>query len=165
MFAERLRIMLHNAMCGSYDERQVVISYAVGECSLEQLCSEVTDKSEQDMAVLSERKTMQHYSGLLDIHSSVMKAPEKAPALAQAAKRLCVSEGYFRAVYKQCFGISYNQDCINARVMKACYLLTTTAMSIYAVAVSCGYEDEKYFARQFRQSTGRSPMQYRGRGG
>lgn len=164
-FAERMRIMLHNAMCGSYDERQVVISYAMGECSLEQLCSEVTEKSEQDMAVLSERKTMQHYSSLLDIRSSVMKAPEKAPALAQAAKRLCVSEGYFRAVYKQCFGISYNQDCINARVMKACYLLTTTAMSIYAVAVSCGYEDEKYFARQFRQSTGHSPMQYRGRGG
>lgn len=162
-FAERVRIMLHNELCRSFDERQMLICYAVGDCA-EQLCKAVIDQSEQAMAEFSERRSMQHYSALLDIRSDVMKAPEKAPTLSQAAKRLCVSEGYFRSVYKQCFAVSYNQDCINARVMKACYLLTTTAMSVYAVAVSCGYEDEKYFARQFKQSVGSSPMQYRGRG-
>lgn len=165
VFADRVRVMLHNVMCGIYDERQVLISYAMlSSDSAEQLCTAVIGKSEQDMAALSERKTLQHYNALLDIRSDIMKAPEKAPALSQAAKRLCVSEGYFRTVYKQCFGVSYNQDCINARIMKACYLLSTTAMSVYAAAVSCGYEDEKYFARQFRQAVGCSPMHYRGRG-
>lgn len=162
--AERVRIILHSALCGSFDERQVLVSYAVGESSADALCTDVLAQSERDMAEHSRRKTIQHYNALLDIRSEVIRAPEKAPALSQAAKRLCVSEGYFRSVYKQCFGISYNQECINARVMKACYLLMTTAMSIYAVAVSCGYEDEKYFARQFRQSMGCSPVQYRGKG-
>ncbi len=163
-FAERVRIMLHNELCGSFDERQVLISYAVGERSPEQLCTAVMEQSKADMAALSERKAMQHYNALIDIRSDVMRAPDKAPTLSQAAKRLCVSEGYFRSVYKQCFGVSYNQDCINARVLKARYLLSATAMSVYAVAVSCGYEDEKYFARQFRQNVGCSPMQYRSGG-
>ncbi len=160
-FSERARIMLHNEVYCSYDCDQVLISHATGSGTAEQLCAEVVDKSEQDMAPLSEMRSLQHYSALNDIRSSIMKAPEKAPSLSQAAKRLCVSEGYFRTVYKKCFGISYNQDCIDARVMKACYLLSTTAMSVYAVAVSCGYDDEKYFARQFRQSTGLAPLQYR----
>ena len=42
--------------------------------------------------------------------------------------------------------------------MKACYLLITTAMSIYAVAVNCGYKDEKFFARQFGEFKGCSPI-------
>lgn len=165
VFTERVRIMLHNELCASYDERQVLISYAAGECSAERLCTAVIDKSKTDIAELSQRKAMQHYSALSDIRSAVMKSPEKAPTLSQAAKQLCVSEGYFRTVYKQCFGVSYNQDCINARVLKAQYLLFTTAMSVYAIAVSCGYDDEKYFARQFKQSIGCSPMQYRSKGG
>lgn len=32
---------------------------------------------------------------------------------------------------------------------------------IYAIAMKCGYADEKYFARQFRQHVGCSPIQYR----
>ncbi|MBS7397996.1 MAG: AraC family transcriptional regulator, partial [Ruminiclostridium sp.] len=28
-------------------------------------------------------------------------------------------------------------------------------------AVSCGYDDEKFFSRQFRQVTGFSPAEYR----
>ena len=160
VFAERVRIMLHNALCGSFDERQVLISYASGG-TIETLCNEAAEKGRQAMAELSERKAMQHYSALVDIRSELMKAPEKAPSLSQAAKRLCVSEGYFRRIYKQCFRESFNQECIDARVLKACYQLSATAMSVYGVAVSCGYEDEKYFARQFKQSMGCSPMQYR----
>ncbi len=157
---DRLRVMLHNAVSGSYDERQVLISYAESG-SVEQLCEAVAERSLQAMAQLSERRELQHYGALLDIRSGIVSAPEKAPELSQAAKRMCVSEGYFRAVYKQCFGVSYNQDIINAKLLKARYLLMTTAMSVYAVAVSCGYSDEKYFARQFRQSVGCSPMEYR----
>ncbi len=164
VLAERVQVMLHNELCVSFDERQVLASYGADYGSVEQSCEDVTAKCEQAMAALYERKTMQHYHPLLDIRREVMKAPEKAPELSQAAKRLCVSEGYFRTIYRQCFGVSYNQDCINARVLKACYLLITTAMSVYAVAVSCGYEDEKYFARQFKQLIGLSPMQYRSRG-
>ncbi len=160
--SDRLQVMLHNAMCGSCDERQVLISYAAQSGgSVEQLCTAVSEINEHDMAQRCERMALQHYNSLLDIRSGITKAPEKAPTLSQAAKRICVSEGYFRSVYRQCFGVSYNQDCISMRLYKARQLLLTTSMSIYAVAVSCGYTDEKYFARQFRQALGCSPMEYR----
>ncbi|MBE6901025.1 MAG: helix-turn-helix domain-containing protein [Ruminococcaceae bacterium] len=161
VFSERVRVMLHDAMCGSYDERQVVLTRCLGERSVELACDNAIRQNKDDMQAFAGRKQLQRYSALQDIRSEMMKAPEKALTMPQAAKRLCCSEGHFRSVYKQCFGVSYNQDCIDARVLKACYLLLTTAMSVYGVAVSCGYDDEKYFARQFKQNTGASPLRYR----
>ena len=87
--------------------------------------------------------------------------PNKTPKLSKVSRKMCVSEGHFRLIYRQCFDVSYNRDCINSSVMKACYLLYSTAMSIYATAVNCGYDDEKFFSRQFRQVTGFSPAEYR----
>ena len=104
---------------------------------------------------------LQHYNSLLELRKRLITAPHKALTLSEASRKLCVSEGYFRSVYRECFGISYNQDSINARLMKACFLLLTTAMSIYSVALNCGYSDEKFFARQFRKFKGCSPMEYR----
>jgi len=41
------------------------------------------------------------------------------------------------------------------------YLLLTTSLSLPAIAFKCGYEDDKYFMRQFRQFTGTTPNSYR----
>ncbi len=98
---------------------------------------------------------------LLQLRARIYSLPKRAPAKEQEAKTLCISPGYFAALYKNSFGISYQSDCINSRIMLAKYLLCTTVMSIFAVANTCGYTDEKYFARQFRQFTGCSPVQYR----
>ena len=89
------------------------------------------------------------------------RAPKNTLTTQEVCRQLCISEGYFRVIYKKAFGTSYMQDQIAARILYARYLLLTTAMSIYAVARRCGYSDEKYFDRQFRQSTGMPPMQYR----
>ena len=40
------------------------------------------------------------------------------------------------------------------------YLLCTTAISIYAAALKCGYKDKKHFDRQFRQSVAALPVQW-----
>lgn len=163
-FPERLRVRLYDSVTRQFDERQVLLVCEDKEDTVaERLCGYVSEKGVEERVKLSESRQLPYYNALADIHSSLMRLPEKALSLSEAARRMCVSEGYFRRIYKQCFGVSYNQDCINARLMKARFLLSATAMSVYAVAVSCGYEDEKYFARQFRQNTGYSPMEYRKR--
>lgn len=166
VFEDKLKVMLHNTVRVTYDERQVLISYVVlpdniDERSPEQLYAEAARKAEQEMARLSERKNFQHYNALLDIRNTMMASPQKASDLSEISRSLCVSEGYFRSIYKRCFDVSYNRDCINAKMLKARYLLCTTAMSVYAVSVNCGYADEKYFSRLFKQNAGCSPMQYR----
>ena len=164
ILSDKLEVTLYDSLCGQYDERQVLISFAAQNAdSIEQLCTAVTEKGIQDMEALSERRKLQHYNALQDIRSRILRSPGKTPALSLAAKQMCVSEGHFRSIYRQCYGVSYNQDCINAKLLKARHLLSYTAMSIYAIALSCGYSDEKYFARQFRQNIGCSPMEYRKR--
>ena len=161
IFAEKLNVMLFNAL-GRFDERQVVVSLSSSDNTvIDELYETVVTKSEQDSYVVRERMTLQHYNSLLELRKRLITAPHKALTLSEASRKLCVSEGYFRSVYRECFGVSYNQDSINARLMKACFLLLTTAMSIYSVALNCGYSDEKFFARQFRKFKDCSPMEYR----
>ena len=165
-FTNRLQVMLHHAMSGTYTEDQVLLSSnsyngISEESSIDRICKKIEEQASQDIAKLVLRKKLPHYTTLLHLRSTILAAPQKAATLEEVSRNLCVSEGYFRTIYKQCFDVSYQQDCINARVLKACYLLCTTSMSVYAIAINCGYADEKYFARQFKQSLGCSPMQYR----
>ena len=76
-------------------------------------------------------------------------------------KRFSGSTGYFRSIYKQCFGSSFHKDCISARIAKAKYQLSTTTLSVMEISEKCGYVDHKYFHRQFTAVTGLPAMQYR----
>lgn len=168
LFSDKLKVMMHHALCGKYDEDQVVVTYAeyTGKADAEavdEICHDAEQIADNTIKLLEQRKKLPHYRTLHELRSSIQALPKKAPSTEEICRTMCLSDGYFRVTYKKCFGISYVQDCINARIMLASYLLCTTAMSIYAIALKCGYTDEKYFARQFRQSVGCSPMQYRER--
>lgn len=168
LFSDKLKVMMHHALCGKYDENQVSVIYAeymgkVGFGAVVTICHDAEQIAAEMMELLKQRQKQPHYGTLLSLRSRMQAAPKKALSTEEICKMLCVSNGYFRVTYKKCFGVSYVQDCIHARVMLACYLLCTTAMSIYAIALQCGYTNEKYFARQFRQSVGCSPVQYRER--
>ncbi len=165
LFFDRLKAMIHHCLIGRYDETVVSVAYAVksnvDDSALTSIC-ETAERLALEMSdKIRERSTQTHYKALLQIRSSIHSSPKSVPGTMELSKRLCVSDGYFRTIYRKCFGVSYNQDCIDARIMLARYLLSTTAMSIYAISVKCGYTDEKYFARQFRQYVNCSPSEYR----
>lgn len=164
---EKAKVILHHDICGKYGENQVIISFAENpDCSadkIDDLCLSVENAANTAVKRLHQRETLPQYKPLLELRCGIISDPRHAPKIDDASRRLCVSEGYFGAIYKKCFDISYIQDCINEKIMLARYLLSTTVMSIYAVALQCGYIDEKYFARQFRQNVGYSPIQYRKR--
>ena len=48
-----------------------------------------------------------------------------------------------------------------ARIKRACMLLTTTDISVSDIAYKCGFTDPKYFGKCFKSSIGKSPSDYR----
>lgn len=165
-FYDKLKSAIQCELAGKISEPQIIISYSDEECAKSKNAVEsVLDGAEKKCEFLfrevERRRKLPHYEMLLNLRNEIVISPHKAYSIDKASRRFCISEGHFRAIYKKCFGISYVNDCINARLTLAKYLLCTSSMSIYAIAMKCGYADEKYFSRQFKESTGCTPLKYR----
>ena len=101
------------------------------------------------------------YPSYATLRQSIFRDPQNEWDATEACRKLHLSYGHFRATYKELFGISFHQDLIRCRISLAKHLLLTTSLSLQNIAYRCGYEDDKYFLRQFRKLTGMTPNQYR----
>lgn len=63
---------------------------------------------------------------------------------------------------RQLFNLSPADFLREARIKHACELLRTTDMQMKEIAYACGFSDPKYFTKCFKQSTGKTPSQYKG---
>ena len=79
----------------------------------------------------------------------------------ECAGKLGVSASYFQHLYKDCFGVPFQQDLIRMRVDYTRYILTATDLPMEQVAALCGYAGTVHFYRQFKQVTGTTPAKYR----
>ena len=133
--------------CGDGTYREVL-----GRCS---------DKAEKLMLDLSAKRLLNHYREMSEMRDYIFMEPASTFDTPSLHERFSGSTGYFRSVYKQCFGLSFHKDCINARIAKAKYQLVTSTMSIMEISEKCGYLDSKYFLRQFNSAVGMTPVRYR----
>lgn len=80
-------------------------------------------------------------------------------------KALCDSQNesltLVRSVYQSCFSVTLHNDCINSRISYAIYHLLKTSASGISVSEQCGYQDSKYFMRQFSSNTGMTMTEFR----
>ena len=74
---------------------------------------------------------------------------------------LNISKTYFHRLYREAFGVTCIQDVIRSRIDYACELLKNTDLSISRISEKCGYENDSYFMRQFRQYKYCTPSEYR----
>lgn len=115
----------------------------------------------EQIKILCEKHIIQHYEQMLEIRNSIYLNSKNPPSTDEICRNHTFSPGHLRAIYKKCFGISFHQDCINSRISFAKYLLYTTNLPIASIADQCGYEDDRYFLRQFQNCIGMTPKQYR----
>ncbi|MBR3630068.1 MAG: helix-turn-helix domain-containing protein [Oscillospiraceae bacterium] len=130
---------------------------AVVTSELQQL-RECIQKKQQYLTTLHSHISFPAYAAL---RQSIFRDPQNEWDAMEACRKLHLSYGHFRATYKELFGISFHQDLIRCRISLAKHLLLTTSLSLQNIAYRCGYEDDKYFLRQFRKLTGMTPNQYR----
>jgi AraC-like DNA-binding protein len=66
-----------------------------------------------------------------------------------------------KAVFKEAYGITMADYCLERRVREAQQLLIEAALTIAQVAERVGYEHQSSFTAAFRGHVGMSPREYR----
>lgn len=68
---------------------------------------------------------------------------------------------YLSSMFKQHFHVGYTEYLMKVRLRKAAELLRTTGLMVYEIAEKVGYNDVKYFTRQFKKEYLETPERYR----
>lgn len=72
-----------------------------------------------------------------------------------------LSRSRFQHLYKENFGINVKSDLIQARIEYCKKLLETTPFTISEIASKTGYKSEYSLMRQFKETTGQTPSEFR----
>ena len=128
--------------------------------SYEELLEQCEKKIEAVFQKWETSRAFPEFPELMELRNQIYTSPEITfsqdnELLPETGLELC------RRRYKKCFGITFHQDCIAARITKAKYYLAVTQLELAAISEKCGYVDHKYFQRQFAAVTGMPALQYR----
>lgn len=82
-------------------------------------------------------------------------------SLRDVAEYFSFSPNYLGSLFKEEMGKNFSEFVIMLRMHKACELLSHTKLKIYEIADQVGYRYLPYFSRQFRETFGITPLEYR----
>ena len=77
------------------------------------------------------------------------------------AAAAAVSRSGLQRKLKQTMGITPQELLSEARIKRACQLLRETDKPVAEIAYACGFNDPKYFSKCFKQSTGKTPSEFK----
>lgn len=109
--------------------------------------------------IIDTRRQMDHYIKKVDyiIESNY----HKKITLQSIAKELNFSQVYLSTLYKTYAGITFSEQLLNVRMRHAEKLLLDPNIPTSKVASLCGFCDENYFRKKFRQFYGVNVGEYR----
>jgi len=82
-------------------------------------------------------------------------------SLVQLAQEVALSQTYLSTLFRQIFGIPFQDWMIRARIDRAKILLLSTNLKVYEVAAKVGFDDPNYFSTAFKKQVKQTPNQYR----
>lgn len=83
------------------------------------------------------------------------------PLFGELAHELGTNQNKLKAVFKEAFGVTMADYCLERRVREAQQLLLEASLTIAQVAERVGYEHQSSFAAAFRDQVGMTPRAYR----
>ncbi|MBQ3134822.1 MAG: helix-turn-helix domain-containing protein [Oscillospiraceae bacterium] len=117
----------------------------------------------QEGRPLPEKGVLRRYP-VIDPAMRCIKASYAEPLTVEQLAALCgVSKHYFCRSFKLVTGKSAMEYLRHFRLRVANALLTGTNRGIAEIAVSCGFENQNYFSRCYKQHYGETPSQSRAR--
>lgn len=85
----------------------------------------------------------------------------RPPRFADLAREIGTNQNKLKAVFKEAFGLTMADHCLQRRMREAQQLLLEATLTIAQVAERVGYEHQSSFASAFRGHVGMSPREYR----
>ena len=86
---------------------------------------------------------------------------EETLGVGEVCEACFISPSGLQRAFLQHFGISPKQYIIKLRMNRALKLLTESSYSVREIAALCGFADEKYFSRAFKEKYGYPPSKLR----
>jgi len=77
------------------------------------------------------------------------------------AKEVSLSQSYFSICFKEIMRLSFTHYMQLANIERAKILLATTNQPIYWIAEQCGFTDQRYFSRIFKELAGMLPSEFK----
>lgn len=153
-FSGRIAQLFHQLMDMSIEEKlysRLMADYAVSllvmELSQEYFC-EADGREHFPAAVISAQKWIKNHC----------YRPFEVSELAAA---IGYNADYLSSLFKRCTGISIIRYTNQIRIKTAKTLLSNYGTTAKEAAFSCGFSDEKYFMKVFKELEGMTPTQYK----
>lgn len=93
--------------------------------------------------------------------SYIEKNYQKKMTVSELASIAYLSERQYNRIFKSIYGISPNVYLIKVRLNKSCRFLEDPDLTIRYISNICGFFDDAYFIKQFKQHFNISPGEYR----
>lgn len=102
-----------------------------------------------------------HYREFVELRNEIYCNPAQNWDIDQICRKMNLSRSYLQHLYKAFFRTTITEDVTRSRMEHAKYLLSGNEMTVATVARMCGYHSEVHFMRQFKQTEGVTPTQFR----
>ncbi len=112
----------------------------------------------QPQNVLIESLDEQFLSRIVAITEELMDNPDFGVAM--LAEKIGMSQSVLYKKLKAVTDLSVNDFLKSIRLQRAAQLLQQQKMTVYEVAYAVGYDDRKYFSREFKKQFGKTPTEY-----
>ena len=143
--------------------------YYVNEIQKKKFFADVSEYMElvikdvhEKIAQVAEKK----YSYMVRLAMSYLEENHsKDISLTEVADVIGVSANYFSKIFKKEVGINFVDWFNQLRIERAKDILLKNTYKVYEVAEMVGYSEYKYFITMFKKYTGKTPKQFREKGG
>ncbi|WP_162463191.1 response regulator [Paenibacillus psychroresistens] len=79
----------------------------------------------------------------------------------ELSKKVNISKSYFSTSFKEILGISFTHYLQRVAIERAKAMIENTNHPIYWIAEQCGFSDQRYFSKLFKEQTGILPSELR----
>ena len=132
--------------------------------SLEEITEILSSITERMSGMIFSFHGVRHFSALRKAERYIWTHYTRKLSLKEIATASGLSAPYFSTVFKEEMGENLSNYLNRLRVEKAATMLVTTDLPISEVARTCGFEDQSWFSKIFKNNTSLTPGKYRERG-